>query len=97
MTKALDGIRVIDIGTFQAAPFCCQTLADFGAEVIRVELPGGGIDRELGPFAPNGENLAVPLYNRNKKGITLNLQTEKGRQLLKELEEGEEKWLVTIR
>ncbi len=85
MAKALEGIRVIDIGTFQAAPFCCQLLADFGAEVIRVEPPGGAVDRELGPFAPNGENLAIPLYNRNKKGITLNLQSETGKQLLHEL------------
>ncbi|MBI4295741.1 MAG: CoA transferase [Chloroflexi bacterium] len=85
MSKVLDGIRVIDMGTFQAAPFCCQILADFGAEVIRVEPPGGAVDRELGPFAPNGENLAIPLYNRNKKGVTLNLQTEAGKQLLQEL------------
>lgn len=85
MVKVLDGIRVIDISTFQAAPFCCQTLADFGAEVIRVEPPGGAVDRELGPFAPNGENMAVAIYGRNKKGITLNLQSEKGKQLLEEL------------
>ncbi|MBI2857719.1 MAG: CoA transferase [Chloroflexi bacterium] len=85
MSQALEGIRVIDIGTFQAAPFCCQLLADFGAEVIRVEPPGGAIDRELGPFAAGGQNLSVPLYNRNKKGITLNLQAEKGKALLDQL------------
>lgn len=85
MVKPLDGVRVIDISTFQAAPFCCQLLADFGAEVIRVEPPGGAIDRELGPFAPNGENLAIPLYNRNKTGITLNLQSERGKGLLGKL------------
>lgn len=87
MATALDRIRVIDIGTFQAAPFCCQILADFGAEVIRIEPPGGAVDRELGPFAPGGENLAIPLYNRNKQGVTLNLQSDKGKQLLKELVE----------
>ncbi|MBI4303355.1 MAG: CoA transferase [Chloroflexi bacterium] len=59
MAKVLDGIRVIDIGTVQAAPFCCQILADFGAEVLRLEPPGGAVDRELGPFAPNGENLGI--------------------------------------
>lgn len=85
MAKILEGIRIIDIGTFQAAPFCCQILADFGAEVIRVEPPGGAIDRELGPFAPSGENIAVALYGRNKKGITLNLQSQKGSELLREL------------
>ena len=85
MTKVLEGIRVIDISTFQAAPFCCQTLADFGAEVIRVEPPGGAIDRELGPFALNGENMAIGIYGRNKKGITLNLRTERGKLLLEDL------------
>jgi CoA:oxalate CoA-transferase len=85
MSKILEGVRVIDISTFQAAPFCCQILADFGAEVIRVEPPGGGIDRELGPFALNGENFAVSLYGRNKKGITLDLQSVKGKQILKAL------------
>jgi CoA:oxalate CoA-transferase len=83
--KVLEGIRVLDIGTFQSAPFCCQILADFGAEVIRVEPPGGAIDRELGPFAPSGENMAVAAYNRNKKGITLNLQSAEGKEILKKL------------
>lgn len=85
MSRVLEGIRIIDIGTFQAAPFCCQLLADFGAEVIRVEPPGGGIDRQLGPFTPKGENFAVAMYNRNKKGVTLNLQADKGKRLLEEL------------
>lgn len=85
MGKVLEGIRVIDISTFQAAPFCCQTLADFGAEVIRVEPPGGAIDRELGPFASSGENMAVGIYGRNKKDITLNLRTERGKLILEDL------------
>jgi crotonobetainyl-CoA:carnitine CoA-transferase CaiB-like acyl-CoA transferase len=61
MAKVLEGLRVIDATTFVAAPFCCQTLADFGAEVIRIEPPGGAIDRELGPLAPLGGNLNIPL------------------------------------
>lgn len=85
MTKVLEGIRVLDISTFMAGPFCCQTLADFGAEVIRIEPPGGAIDRQIGPYAPNGQNMAVPLYNRNKKGITLNLANPKGKELLTRL------------
>jgi CoA:oxalate CoA-transferase len=82
VAKVLEGLRVIDATTFVAAPFCCQTLADFGAEVIRVEPPGGAIDRELGPIAPLGGNLNIPLYNRNKKGITLNLRHPKGKEIL---------------
>lgn len=85
MSKVLEGLRVIDVTTFVAAPFCCQTLADFGAEVIRVEPPGGAIDRELGPIAPLGGNLNIPLYNRNKKGITLNLQHSQGKDILNRL------------
>ncbi|MHB8090020.1 MAG: CaiB/BaiF CoA transferase family protein [Syntrophales bacterium] len=88
MAMVLDGIRVVDLSTFQAAPFCCQLLADFGADVIRVEPPGGAVDRELGPFAPSGENMAVAMYGRNKRGVTLNLKTSKGKdifwQLIKE-------------
>ncbi len=82
MDKVLEGIRVIDATTFVAAPFCCQTMADFGAEVIRVEQPGGAIDRELGPIAPLGGNLNIPLYNRNKKGITLNMRHPRGKEIL---------------
>jgi CoA:oxalate CoA-transferase len=82
MAKVLEGLRVIDATTFVAAPFCCQTLADFGAEVIRIEPPGGAIDRELGPLAPLGGNLNIPLYNRNKKGITLNLRHPRGKEIL---------------
>jgi CoA:oxalate CoA-transferase len=85
MAKVLEGLRVIDATTFVAAPFCCQTLADFGAEVIRIEPPGGAIDRELGPVAPLGGNLNIPLYNRNKKGVTLNLQHPRGKQILHDL------------
>jgi CoA:oxalate CoA-transferase len=81
----LDGIRVIDLSTFQAAPFCCQILADFGADVIRVEPPGGAVDRELGPFSQNGENIAVAMYNRNKRGLTLNLKSRKGREIFNRL------------
>ncbi len=81
----LDGIRVVDLSTFQAAPFCCQVLADFGADVIRVEPPGGAVDRELGPFNQNGENLGVATYNRNKRGLTLNLRAKKGREIFDRL------------
>ena len=86
MTRALDGIRVLDMGGYIAAPYCCMLLADHGADVIRVEPPGGKVDREVGPFAPSGESMTFGLsYQRNKKNITLNLRTEKGRRILDEL------------
>ncbi len=51
MTRALEGIRILDLGSYVAAPYCCMLLADHGAEVIRAEPPGGKVDRELGPFS----------------------------------------------
>ncbi len=86
MTRALDGIRVLDLGSYIAAPYCAMCLADHGAEVVRVEPPSGKVDRELGPFAPDGQSMMYGLsYQRNKKNITLNLRTETGRRLLDEL------------
>lgn len=86
MAKVLDGIRVLDFGRYVACPVAGAFLSDQGAEVIRVEKPGGEIDRELGPFAPNGESFPYSLVNhRNKKAITLNLDVEAGKQVFEEL------------
>lgn len=83
MKRALDGIKVLDMGGYIAAPYCCMMLADHGADVIRIEPPGGKVDRELGPFAPDGQSMTCGLsYQRNKKNITLNLRTDRGRQIL---------------
>jgi crotonobetainyl-CoA:carnitine CoA-transferase CaiB-like acyl-CoA transferase len=55
MARALEGLRVLDLATFLAAPFCCTLLGDFGAEVIKVEQPGQGDDlRRLGTPAADG-------------------------------------------
>ena len=84
--KVLEGIRVLDFSRYVAGAYCGLLLADMGAEVIRVERPGGEADRELGPFAPNGESIVYGiLMARNKKGITLNTRSEKGREILREL------------
>lgn len=83
MKRALDGIKVLDMGGYIAAPYCCMMLADHDADVIRIEPPGGKVDRELGPFAPDGQSMTCGLsYQRNKKNITLNLRTDRGRQIL---------------
>ena len=61
-------------------------LADHGAEVIRVEPPKGRVDREVGPFSPDGQPITFGLtIQRNKKNITLNLNTDTGRVILGEL------------
>jgi len=73
MKRILDDIRVLDFGRFIAAPYCGMMLADMGAEVIRIDRPGGEEDRTIGLIGPNGQNMSYYSYARNKKGITLNL------------------------
>jgi crotonobetainyl-CoA:carnitine CoA-transferase CaiB-like acyl-CoA transferase len=78
----LAGLRVVDISTVVAAPFAAALLADYGADVTKVELPGPG--DALRALAPHKDG--VPLWwkvtNRNKKGVTLDLRTAPGRELL---------------
>ncbi len=82
----LEGIRILDIGTRIAAPFAATLLADFGAEVIKVELPGrGDFMRNIGPFDENGYSLWWSVEGRNKKSITLDLRKPGGREVFLEL------------
>lgn len=73
MSGPLEGIRVIDFGRFIAGPYCAMLLADFGADVIRVERREGGEDRKVGPVTEIGEGGLFLNCNRNKRGITLDL------------------------
>ncbi|MEK6320184.1 MAG: CoA transferase [Acidobacteriota bacterium] len=73
MPGPLEGIRVIDFGRFIAGPYCAMLLADFGADVIRVERREGGEDRKVGPVTESGEGGLFLNCNRNKRGITLDL------------------------
>jgi len=85
MEGLLNGIRVLDFGQYIACPFCGMLLADMGAEVIKIErVEFGEEGRHLGPFK-DGVSMYVTAFNRNKKGITLNLQSEKGKEMLCEL------------
>jgi len=85
MGRALDGVKVLDLGSYLAAPYGCMLLADHGAEVIRAEPPGGKTDRELGPYTPDGQSVPYGLtIQRNKKNITLNLRSKTGVGLLDE-------------
>lgn len=86
MKRVLEDIRVLDFSRFVAGPYCGMLLADMGAEVIRIDRPGGEEDRTYGLTGSNGENLVFANYARNKKGITLNLfGNERGRGLLADL------------
>lgn len=81
--KALDELRVIDLTRALAGPYCTMMLADYGANVIKIEMPIKGDDtRHWGPPFVNGESTYFMSINRNKRSITLNLKTKKGRDIL---------------
>lgn len=81
----LTGIRILDLSTMIAAPYGAALLGDFGAEVIKVELPGKGDSlRDMGPFHHN-EPLRWPGLARNKKSLTLDLHKEEGKEILRKL------------
>ena len=84
--SALQGIRVLDLGTFIAGPHCATILGEFGAEVIKVEPPGAGDSlRRLGTNTECGDTLVWLSESRNKKCVTINLRTGKGLDLLRQL------------
>lgn len=85
MTTALGDITVLDLTRVLAGPYCTMMLADFGANVIKVEIPGKGDDtRAMGPIK-NGASMYYANVNRNKKGVTLNLKAPEGKELFREL------------
>lgn len=82
MEQALQGLKVIELGNILAGPFCGTLLADFGAEVIKIEPPGvGDLMRDMGLI----KDLWFAVEARNKKNITLNLKDPRGRDMLAEL------------
>ncbi|HET9159141.1 MAG TPA: CoA transferase [Caulobacteraceae bacterium] len=82
----LEGIRVVDLGRYIAGPMCSALLGDLGADVIRIERPGGGEDRATLPLGEGVEGGASYLaFNRNKRGMTLDIGSPDGRQILKKL------------
>ena len=87
MTQVLEGIRVLDCTRIIAGPYCTFLLASMGAEVIRVEKPGGEIDWNVGPPIGEGpETVCPPLHlGCNKKDITLDIRTDKGQKIFSEL------------
>jgi crotonobetainyl-CoA:carnitine CoA-transferase CaiB-like acyl-CoA transferase len=91
--RLLDGLRVLDLAD-EKGELCGRLLADFGADVLRVEPPEGARSRQLPPFTPDGEtSLYFALRNAGKRGATIDLETAAGRERLAELA-GEADFLV---
>ena len=85
-TGPLKDLRLIEMGTLLAGPFCGQLMGDFGAEVIKVEPPGKGDPmREWGQEKAHGMSLWWPVIARNKKSVTLNLREQEGQEIAREL------------
>jgi crotonobetainyl-CoA:carnitine CoA-transferase CaiB-like acyl-CoA transferase len=86
MSGPLDGLRVVELARTLAGPYCGMLLADMGAEVIKVEQASVGDEtRGYSPPEMNGESSYYLSLNRNKKGITANLKTKEGQQIVKRL------------
>jgi formyl-CoA transferase len=83
--SALAGLRVIEMGTLIAGPFAARLLAEFGAEVIKIEPPEGGDPLRQWRKLYQGTSLWWFLQARNKKSVTVNLKTEAGQQIVREL------------
>jgi len=86
MPEPLEGVRIVDLSRYIAGPLCAQILGDMGAEVIKVEPPDGE-DGRIGLPIYESYSLYFASYNRNKLGVTLNLRTEKGKHLLRQMVE----------
>lgn len=84
--RPLQGVRVLDLSSFISGPFCTTQLAEFGAEVIKIELPKvGDAFRRFGTPSKAGDSLIFMSEQRNKKSITLDLRTPEGAALVKQL------------
>ena len=90
MPGPLEGVRVLDLGTRIAAPFCAGLLGEMGADVVKIEQPGrGDFMREIGPFLPTDDGQGYSLFwaieGRGRKSVTLDLRREAGQDLFRRL------------
>ena len=80
MTGPLHGIRVVDITAVLMGPYATQTLGDMGADVIKVESPGGDVTRQIGPIKHEGLGPVFINANRSKRSIGIDLRTPRARR-----------------
>jgi formyl-CoA transferase len=85
MSGPLAGIRVLELGSLVAGPFCGKTLADFGAEVIKIEPPGEGDPLRKWRRLRNGTSLWWQVQSRNKKSVTCDLRRPEGQEIVRRL------------
>ena len=86
MTKPLEGLKVIDLTTAMSGPFCTMILADYGADVIKIESPAGDQARTWGPLdVATGESEYFAIFNRGKRSVSLNLKAPQGKAMLFDL------------
>jgi len=83
--SVLAGIRVLDFGRYIAGPYCAALLADLGADVIRIERRDGGEDRWVAPVGEDGVGAMFLVMNRNKRAMTLDPASPRGREIVKRL------------
>lgn len=83
--KVLEGVKVVDLSRVLAGPYCAQLLADFGADVIKIESPEGDENRRWPPMAPDGQSANFGSVNRGKRSLVLNLKNDGAREILKGL------------
>ncbi|WP_069267266.1 CaiB/BaiF CoA transferase family protein [Paraburkholderia nodosa] len=84
-TGPLSGVRVLDLTQFLSGPFGTQILGDLGAEIIKVEPPAGELSRGVPPHFVEGDSAYYLAVNRNKKSVVIDLKTERGAELVREL------------
>src|SRR5882672_6012398 len=81
----LAGVRVIEIGQLIAGPFCAKTLADFGADVIKIEPPGAGDPLRKWRLLKDGTSVWWQVQSRNKRSLALNLKAREAQEIVRQL------------
>ena len=94
--RALDGIKVFEVSQIVAGPFCGVALADLGADVVKVEAPGGEGGRQIGAFMP-GESKGFHTLNRGKRSLVIDLAHPEGQALVHQLIAGFDVFLINAR
>src|SRR5437868_9070528 len=84
--SVLEGVKVLDFGRYIAGPYCAALLADFGADVIRIDRIGGSEDRFILPVTVNGEGAQFLQCNRNKRSISLDIDGARSEEHTSELQ-----------